>query len=87
MFRGRDLRETSEVRVRQRFGTQIRITWTKGGTLVFIGDQGASWTAPWPRDASDPAMAGSDPAMAGSDSAVAGLDVAVRRERLGEAAI
>ena len=84
MFRGRDLRETSEVRVRQRFSTQIRITWTKGGTLVFIGDQGASWTAPWPRATSDPAMDGSDPA---SDSAMAGSEVAMRQERLGEAAI
>ena len=42
-FRGGErlkMSETSEVRVRQRFGTQKWITWTKGGTLAFIGDQG-----------------------------------------------
>ena len=41
-FRGGErpkMSETSEVRVRQRFGTQNWITWVKGGTLVFIGGQ------------------------------------------------
>ena len=44
-FRGGErpkMSETSEVRVRQRFGTQNWITWTRGEAPIFIGNQGAS---------------------------------------------